>query len=298
MNLIRKRLSDKEAKKLNLTIKPKNLSGGNHKYTLNEIQCNLLREIRLNKNVLIYDIETSLLKADVWWSGKQYIHSSQISSEPRIITVAWKWLGSDKVKHLKWDENHCDEKLVKRFLKVYNKADIIIGQNNDKFDNRWINARAIKFNFDVNLYVKSLDIMKQAKRIMRIPGYSMAFMTEYLGVTNKQTHEGLIMWKKIQYGNESEQKEYLQKMIDYNVGDIISTEDMYLRLRKYMKFNFHLGTLNKHEKYTCPSCGGNDIELYKTVTTGAGTIQRIMRCKHDGIQFKLNNRNYINFITS
>ena len=106
------------------------------------------------------------------------------------------------------------------------------------------------------------------------------------------------MWDKIEDGNKAEQKEYLQKMIDYNIGDIVSTEEMYLKLRKYMGHKVHFGVLNNGEKYSCPNCGGDNVELYKTITTAVGTIQRIMICMDDKVQFKISNREYYKFLDS
>lgn len=247
--------------------------------------------------VLVYDIETSRIPALVWWSGKQYINSSQIQEEPKIITVAWKWLGEDEVKHLVWDENHSDETLVRKFIKIYNRADLVIGQNNDNFDNRWVKARAAKYNLEVNNHVRSFDLMKKSKREFRLIGYSMKEMCRFFGVEQKLEHEGLKMWDKIQFGNKEEQAEYLDKMVTYNVGDIISTEALYYRLRRYFGHQIHLGVLHGEKRYSCPTCGTTEgVRLYKTTVTPAGTIQRIMTCDYDNTQFKISNKVYMDFL--
>ena len=246
--------------------------------------------------ILIYDIETSRVPAMVWWTGKQYVGHKQLREEPKIITIAYKWLGEDNIHDLKWDENQSDEKLLEDFLVVYNKADMVIGQNNDRFDNRWVNARAMKYRLDVNVFVKSFDIMKQTKRLFRLPSYSMDYITKFLGVENKLQHEGIIMWDKIQFGNKAEQKEYLNKMVDYNRQDIVATEDMYLSLRKYMGNKMHFGVANGLPSFSCPSSGSLDVQLYKTTITPAGTIQRIMKCNEDDVVYKISNKKYMDFI--
>ena len=247
-------------------------------------------------NILIYDIETSKAKAEVWWTGKQYVRANQIVEEPKVITICYKWLGENQVHALTWDENQSDEKMLKEFLKVYNQADMIIGQNNNNFDNRWINARAAKYNLFVNMHVKSFDIMKQTKKHFRLLGYGMGYITKFLKVPTKLEHEGAIMWEMVQNGTKAQQKEYLKKMVDYNRQDIIATEAMYLRLRKYMGHKMHFGTLTGKEKYTCPSCGGSNVELFKSTTTAAGTPRHIMRCKDDDVQYVISNRDYLKFL--
>lgn len=245
--------------------------------------------------ILIYDIETSRIPALVWWTGKQYIGHHQLTGEAKIISIAWKWLGDDKVSDLSWDDGD-DESMMKRFLKEYNKADMVIGQNNDRFDNRWINARAMKHGLDVNVFVRSFDIMKETKRLFRLPSYSMDYITKFLGAENKMKHEGMIMWDKIQFGTPAEKKEYLKKMILYNRQDIVATEDMYLTLRKYMGHKVHFGVLQGGSKHSCPNCGGSNIKLQKATVTPAGTVQRIMKCNDDETVFKFANKQYMNFL--
>jgi DNA polymerase elongation subunit (family B) len=249
-----------------------------------------------NPRVLVYDIESSLCEFTAFWTGKQYVGYKQLRNEPRIITVAWKWLGEDKIYELEWDENKSDKELMEKFASVYNSADMVIGFNNKNFDDRFVNARALKHNIDINTYVRSFDIMKQAKKLFRLPSYAMNYIAKYVGVTTKYAHSGIEMWETIQYGEKEEAKEAMKEMVVYNRQDIVVTEEVYLRLRKYMGHVTHFGMLKGNEKWTCPNCGGENVELYKTAFTPAGTPQRIMVCKDDGVQYKLSNRNYMAFL--
>ena len=244
--------------------------------------------------IMVYDIETSQVEFKAWWPGKQYVGWNQITKEASIISIAWKWLGDDEVFTDNWDmDTHCDKGLMVRFLEEYNKADMVIGQNNDRFDNRWVNARALKHSLYVNTHIRSFDIMKQGKRLFRLPSYSMKFMTQFLGITLKQNHEGIHMWNMIENGKPEEQAEYMQKMLDYNIGDIISTEEMYYKMRPYMGHTTHIGALEGKGKYSCPSCGSTNIELVRTTTTAAGTVQRIMKCNDDNVEFRVSNSLYL-----
>ena len=124
----------------------------------------------------------------------------------------------------------------------------------------------------------------------------MDYITKYLNVENKQTHEGIKMWDMIQDGNKSQQKEYLKKMVAYNVGDIVSTEAMYVKLRKYMGHKVHFGVLAGQPKYSSPSDGSLDIRLIRTTASAAGTLQYIMESNTDGVQFKISNSAYKQFL--
>jgi len=264
-----------------------------------ELQVGLMaKSISNGAKILIYDVETPRLRANVWWSGKQFVNGNEIIDEPKIITVAWKWFGENKVHTKTWDKDHCDRELMEVFLEAYNEADLVVGVNNNSFDNRWINARAMKHDLHVNMFVKSLDLQKQMKRIARLPSYALKYLCKFFGVTMKLGHEGLLMWEMVQYGTPAQQKEYLKKMEIYNVGDIISTEEVYVKMLPYMRHAAHLGVVGGNERYSCPTCGETDNLVYLGDTvTAAGTIQRLMQCGHDRSQYKISNREYLRWIS-
>ena len=263
----------------------------------NKLGLNVMKyNIENPSGIMIYDIETSRVTAKLWWTGKQYVNHTQLVDEPKIISVAYKWLGDDKIHILTWDKNHDDKMMMTKFMKEYNKANLVIGQNNDRFDNRWVNARALKYGIDVNTHVRSLDLMKETKRLFRLPSYSMKYIAEFLDLPLKGEHEGMKMWEMVESGTSEQQSEYLEKMKSYNIQDVVVTEEMYLKLKKYMGHKIHLGVLNGEARYTCPNCGSSHIGLYKTTVTPAGTIQRIMQCKQDETKYKISNKQYMNFL--
>lgn len=249
-----------------------------------------------NDKVLVYDIETSRVKADVWNSGKQYINHTQLRTHTTIISIAWKWVGQDEVYSLTWDKNHCDKKMLKEFLKSYNTASMVVGQNNNSFDNKLINTRAAYHKMHVDRFVKSFDIYRMAKRYFRLPSYSMAYMAKYFGLTLKQSHEGIWMWEMIEYGTKEEQKEYLQKMVDYNKGDIITTEELYLTLKPYFASVTNKAVASGLDKWVCPVSGSTNVKLLKTIFTEMGTVQRILYCEDSKHQYKVNNKTYMDFL--
>ena len=252
--------------------------------------------------ILIYDIETPRLKFWGWWSGNRYVNGNDlVGDSPAIISISWKWLGEDKVHAAHWDlETQCDKGMMEEFLPHYNEADVVVGINNDKFDNRWINARAIFHRLDVNHFVRSIDVQKQAKRLLRLPSYSLKFLGRFFKLpAQKLNHEGLIMWEMIQEGTMEERVEYMGKMIKYNVGDIIATEAVYIRMMPMLNPVAHLGVQYGQPKSSCPHCGQIDtVAHHKNTITAAGTVQHIMKCTADGQKFKINNSEYIKWFNS
>lgn len=249
-----------------------------------------------NDKILVYDIETSRLTADLWWTGKQYVNYKQVTKDPVIISISWKWVGEDKIYSATWDKDHCDKLMVEKFLKFYNKASFVVGQNNDSFDNKWIKTRAAKHRLMVNRFVKSLDIYKLAKNNFRLISYSMDYMSYFFGLTPKQQHEGIIMWEKVEKGTKAEQKEYLNKMVEYNKGDIVTTEELYLTLKPYFKAVTNKAVESGLPKWCCPISGSKNVKLYNTIFTEMGTVQRILYCPDSNHQFKVSNKTYMDYL--
>lgn len=288
----RYRISDEMRKRFGLPEKQTN------QYILNAAQeLEMLTGRRIPK-ILIYDLETSRALFKAWWTGKTYLGTDKLVREPQIISVAWKWLGEDEVHALDWGvSKKNDEALVRKFAEVFNQADLVIGQNNDKFDNRWLFGRAMKYNIDIDTSMRSFDIMKQCKKYFRIPGYSMGFMTKFMGVQTKLEHDGIRMWDAIEDGPLNEAREYLFKMLEYNRQDIVATEEMYFRLQKYLGHSIHLGVLAGGSKADCPRCGSKHVHKFKTTFTPAGTIQHKMKCEKCESQYKISNRTFLDFVT-
>ena len=244
--------------------------------------------------VLIYDIETSKTPFELWWSGKQFVNGNSALDDSKIVTISYKWLGADEVYAVKWDKNRSDKDLMIEFLKSYNEADMVIGINNDRFDNKFINTRAAKYDLDVNLHVKSLDVQKECRRLFRLPSYSMKYLGRYFEMPIQKMKVHLEdIWEDLVYGTKKESKEAMKLLIKYNIQDILTTEQLYLKLKKYLKHPVHLGVLDGKEKTSCPICGGSDLELFKTTVTPTGTIQRVMKCKNDNHLFKISNSQYL-----
>jgi DNA polymerase elongation subunit (family B) len=256
-----------------------------------------LREGDYEPKILIYDIETSQAVFKRFWTGKGYLGTRDMIEEPQILTIAYKWFGEDKVHAIEW-KNKSDKSLIKEFVDIYNQADLVVGINNNEFDNRWVNARAAKYGFDIDSNIKSFDIQRKAKSKFRLPGYSMEFMCDYFGVpTQKYKHSGINMWNAIEntkgdYSKE-EEKEAMAEMVHYNKQDVLATEDLYNRLRPYFEQVTHLGVLKGCTKLSCVECGGYNLKLHKTVITASGIIQRVMKCKDDNVKFKISNRDFL-----
>ena len=299
---VRKHLSSSQAQFLGFDPKPRYKNGRKAQYSLSKKDLKKLAlydELDSKGKVMVYDIETSMVRFDAWGTGQQYVRHDMLvpgpEGETRVISVSWKFVGEDHVYDLTWDDG-CDKELIRQFMMVYNRCDMVIGQNNNSFDNKIVRARAAKHGLFVNRFVKSFDIYRKAKIAFKLQSYSMKYMANYFGLTPKLSHEGIKMWKMIQYGTPEQKEEYLKKMVEYNVGDIVTTEELYMLLRPYLSGVTHIGVAQGKPKWVCPISASENVKLYNTIITPAGTVQRILWCEDSNYQFKVSNKVYRQFL--
>src|ERR1700677_2937242 len=97
-----------------------------------------MKKIKLPYKLLIYDIETKLLKVWIWRLGEQFVRHDQLDhayNVDGIISIAYKWYGEKETFVL--SGHGC----VKDFDAIIRKADVVLGKNSDRFDVRHINTQ-------------------------------------------------------------------------------------------------------------------------------------------------------------
>ena len=251
----------------------------------------------LKKKRLFYDIETSFCQGHFWRPGWGVnIMPHQIMKHAQIISVSWKWEGSDKVEHLDWGLNkQCDKQLVKKFIKVLDRADEIVAHNGDRFDIKWIRTRAVFHGLTMKYTYNSIDTLKMCKKYLTLPSNKLSEVAKYFSLQNKRDAGGIQTWINIIF-NKS--REALDHMHYYCDGDVETLEQVFQLLRPYALHNINYAVLNGGEKYECPSCG--KLPHYKMAyTTAAGTLQHYMRCSDRKVcktTFKVNNKTYMDYL--
>src|ERR1019366_5834640 len=98
----------------------------------------MFTRIKLPYSLLIYDIETSPLKASIWRPGDQFVSHDQLDPQYamyEILTIAYKWYHEDKI-HVLTGNN-----IIAEFDAIVKKADVTLGKNSDSFDVKHINTQ-------------------------------------------------------------------------------------------------------------------------------------------------------------
>lgn len=241
---------------------------------------------------LFYDIETSYNIVKSWRIGFNInLNMEDIIQERAIITIAYKWEGEEDVTVLSWNKG-CDKKIIEDFVKVMAEADELVGHNVDRYDTKFIMARALKHNIPVLPKYQSTDTLKLAKKHFMLNSNKLDYIAQYLGIGHKTKHRGLSMWDDIILRNDSKA---LEEMIEYNVQDVFLTEQVYHKLMEYSLPKVNHASKQTGDKHTCPQCGSNHAELHKTYISSSGTKTRLMNCLNCSTNFTINNTNYTKF---
>lgn len=248
------------------------------------------------KRRLFFDLETSFNIGFFWRAGyKQAIPPENIIEERKIICVCWSWEGDDQIHELHWDENQCDKKLLKDFIKVVNQAHEIVAHNGDRFDIKWLRTRCLYHRLPMFPKYESLDTLKQAKSLFLFNSNKLDYIAKFLGEAGKMEHEGINLWKSIILNKDADA---LDRMIAYCKQDVDQLKRVFTVLNGYTKPSFHYGVIADEEKYSCPECGNPFPIWNKTYTTSMGTPRHYMKCNNNscGKRFPISNKTYMLYL--
>ncbi len=232
--------------------------------------------------ILVYDIETTPVLAWIWRCGEQFVGHHQLFdglNATKIICITYRWLHEKKAKALVFDlETLDDEAIIREFDTIIQEADVIIGKNNNKFDNKHINFRRLLHGLPAipDWTKRSDDLESQMRRHFNMQSFSLDYFSKLMGQGGKMKME-LQDWIDI-VQNRSKKK--LKKMVDYGKKDADDTAELILKVWPYVspKFNHsvHQG------KLCCITCGHKRIVEDKIRVDGGRKTQTFWCPSHKG----------------
>jgi len=236
--------------------------------------------------ILLFDIETSFYHFVGWGTYKQYINHHQITKHQYILSWAAKWLYDENVQSdvvtPEEAKNRDDKRVLKSIWKLLDKADIVIGHNGDRFDLRKLRWRFISQEIEPPTPFRIIDTLKIARKEFFAPSYKQDFLTKYFKLQNKLETD-FQLWVDCEAGD----KKRLAEMVDYNEHDVIGLEQVYIKLRPYIRNHPNLAVLMDED--VCTHCGSQDlVETDKEYATSAYKypIYRCTSCKTPHIRHK------------
>jgi DNA polymerase elongation subunit (family B) len=234
--------------------------------------------------VVLWDIETKPAVAAVWTLYPDSIPHDNILSDWSIVSIAWKELGKkttyctsvlDDPKRFKKDSGD-DYYVVKKMREVLEDVDVLVGHNSKKFDTKKFNARLIHHGLPpLPSGIQQVDTLQEVKKVATFTSHRLDYLCKTLvGAGKIETHKGL--WMRVLKG----EKKAVEEMVHYNKGDVTLLEELYLKIRPYMKSHPHMGALDQGDRHmSCPKCGSNELIGSKIRHTAAGVKKVQKQCK-------------------
>jgi len=218
--------------------------------------------------ILVLDIETSQMIVKVWQlNGNDYIEPTRIIRDWFVLCWSAKWLFDDEmitgVLTPSEAKEGNDERIVKKMWKLLDETDIVIAHNGNQFDIKKLKTRFLKHSLGLPSPYQSIDTLETAKREFRLSSNKLDYICEFTKLDRKIDTGGIALWDQAEQGD----KDALDKMNEYCQNDVKILEEMYLKLRPYMRNHPNLALYMESDYEVCPNCGGEHLKwgyLYRT----------------------------------
>ena len=210
--------------------------------------------------ILIFDIETAPMKAYVWRVWKENISIDQTISDWFVICWSAKWLYSaDMMSGCVTPEeavSEDDSRIVKDLWKLFDEADMVVAHNGRKFDVPKMNSRFLVNGLNPPKPYYIIDTLQVAQKQFGFASNKLDALAVYFGYPRKLDTD-FTLWSKCLEGD----KESLDYMLEYNKQDVVLLEEVYLKLRPWIKNHPNVGNYLNMETNVCSTCGSDNVSL-------------------------------------
>lgn len=210
--------------------------------------------------IVFFDIETSPNLVYTWGLHEQEV--IKVVRDWIILSFSVKYLGDRKVRtyclsdfpgYAKDKLN--DYQLVKKLWEEFNNADLLVAHNGDRFDIRKATTRFMVHGLSVPEPYKTVDTKKMAKSQGAFDSNKLDELCRQLELDRKAQTGGFWLWEACMAGD----KKAWNKMRRYNAQDVVLLEQLYLKLRPWVKthpsINVYEGKID-----VCPRCVSSKLQ--------------------------------------
>lgn len=239
-------------------------------------------EDSIQPKVLIFDIETTPMKAFVWRRWKQNIRLDHTISEWYCLCWSAKWLYNANTMYGVLTPSEAleedDERIMSNLWELFDEADIVIAHNGLKFDIPRLNSRWISLGKVPPSSYRVIDTCKVAQKQFGFSSNKLDALAGYFGISHKLDTE-FDLWVRCMRG----ERKALAEMSTYNIQDTRILEEVYLRLAPWIKDTPNFGMYGNDSIPVCANCGSTDLVPIdnKYYITQVGKYQ-LYRCKTCG----------------
>lgn len=234
-----------------------------------------MTQLSKGPKILTADIETLPLQTYNWSLFDEPRALDRLVKDWAVFSAAGKWLHEKKVQYV--DTQHQpggasdDKELLIWLRELLDEADIVVGQNVQKFDMRKIRARMIYHGLKPFREPEIVDTMLMAREVGAFTSNKLEYLST-LTDEQKSKHSkypGFALWLGILANDPGAWRECRA----YNKQDVISTEKLYLLLRPWARRHPNLAHYYNDDNRRCPRCGSPNLHPTEVVHRGVSTYQ-------------------------
>jgi hypothetical protein len=232
-------------------------------------------------NILILDIETAPIRAYVWRLWKQDVYLDQIISDFFVISWAAKWLYDDSIYSAVLTSEEIleedDSTIMGELWHMLNKADIVVAHNGNSFDIPKIKARFAIHGMAPTSFYQQIDTKVIAAKEFGFSSNKLDALARNFNIGSK-IHTEFDLWARCMKGDE----DALTEMETYNKHDVEILEEVYLKLRPYIKNHPNVTLYDDNiSSDRCTSCGSDHLVADGHYFTSTGKFP-VYRCEECG----------------
>jgi DNA polymerase III epsilon subunit-like protein len=161
---------------------------------------------------------------------------------------------------------------------MINEADIVVGHNGDNFDVKTMNARFAVHGIEAPSSYRTVDTLKIARRKFRFASNKLDYLGKILGVGRKIETGGWKLWDDIVTHRD---KKAFDKMVEYNIQDVLLLEDVYKELAPWDERHPSTTIFGALDVKACNICGSEKLQKNGSYATNTQKYQKY-KCKDCG----------------
>jgi DNA polymerase elongation subunit (family B) len=226
---------------------------------------------------LSIDIETSPNLAYVWNLWKENVPLARLLESTEMICFGAKWLDAKPV-YFYSNHEHGHQAMVEAAHQLLNEADVVMHYNGKSFDTPHLNREFLQAGLNPPAPYKQIDLYQTVRRQFKFPSGKLEYVSDILKIGKKRTSDATFdLWAKC----IADDPKAWTIMKRYTIQDVRLVEDLYYKLRPWIKGHPSVALYDGIEGDACPDCGSKDLRREGYSFTQIGRFQRY-QCRDCG----------------